>query len=172
MSSIKSFIKKAKEKTAQYKEKQDNKKAESKGFSSAKSYDFYKNTAKTRGEEKGKSKLRKQELKRIEQEAQQDVMLGRTGKYNKFQKKVKRGFETFEKGAGVYNEIMGGLQSLGSGNDSFYPQQNTKQAYASGYGLYPPEKKRRKAKTKQKPKTKKRSKPRKPRSFMDQFMQY
>lgn len=162
MASIKSFVKKIRKKNSEYRAKQDEKKAQSKGFSSAKSYNFYKSTAESEGKEKGKSKLRKQELKRIKSEAEQDVLLGKTGKYNKVQRKVQRGFETFEKGAGVYNEIMGGLQSLGSGNDSFYPKQNSRQAYASGYGINKPRKKSKKSKSRK-------SKPRKQESFWDQF---
>ena len=170
MASVKAFINKVKQKNSEYKAKQNEKKAMSKGFSSAQAYNFFSATAKSQGEEEGKSQLRKKELKRIKQEAKQEVILGRTGKYNKVQRKVQRGFETFEKGAGVYNEIMGGLQSLGSGNDSFYPTRNSNQAYASGYGAFEKPKRRRSSAKKSKPR--KKSKQRQPRSFMDSFMSY
>jgi len=166
--SVKSFVSKIKQKNAEFKEKQEEKKAQSKGFSSAKAYNFYSNTAKTEGEEIAKSELRKKELKRIKDEAKAEVISGKTGKYNKYQKKVQKGFESFQKGAGIYNEMMGGLQSLGSGGDSFYPKQNSNQSYASGYGLFPsPKPKRRKSTTK---KTKRNQKSKsKPKSFWDDF---
>lgn len=170
MSGIKSFIDKVKQKNTEFQIKQKERSAQSKGFSSAESYDFYSNAARTEGEQKGKSELRKRELKRIKDEAREETLMGRYGKYGKIQKKVAKGFQTFQKGTGIYNDIMGEFKSLGSGNDSFYPQQNSRQPYASGYGLYSKPKKRRS--TTKKTKTKRRSKPRQPRSFMDQFMSY
>jgi len=162
-------VNKIKQKNAEYKEKQEEKKAKSKGFSSAKAYNFYSNTARTEGEEIAKSELRKKELKKIKDEAKAEVLLGRTGKYNKYQKKVQKGFESFQKGAAIYNEMMGGLQSLGSsGGDSFYPKQNSNQSYASGYGLYPSTKPKRRKSTAKKPKRKSKSKP-KTKSFWDDF---
>lgn len=167
MADLRSFINKAKQKTAEFKANQKEKSAQSKGFSSASSYDFYSGTAKTAGEEEGKATLRKRELKRIKDEAKEEAMLGRYGKYGKIQKKVQKGFQTFQKGAGIYNEVMGEFKSLSSGDDSFYPRQNSNQAYASsGYGYSKPQ--RRRSTTK---KTKPRRKS-KPRSFMDQFMNY
>lgn len=154
-----------KEKNTQFQIKQKEKQAASKGFSSASSYDFYANTAKTAGEEEGKATLRKKELKRIKDEAREEAMLGRYGKYGKIQKKVQKGFQSFQKGTGIYNEMMGELQSLGSGNDSFYPTRNSNQAYASGYGAFAKPQRRRSSKKKSKQK----SKPRKNNDFWSQF---
>lgn len=167
MAGIKSFIDKVKEKNSKYQATQKEKQAQNKGFSSAASYDFYSSAEKTRAEESAKAQLRKKELKRIRDEAHEDIILGRTGKYHKIQKKVAKGFDSFQKGTGVYNDMIGGMQSLGSGYNDMYPVQNSRQAYASGYGI---QKTRRKSRTK---KTKKhKSRPRKPQSFFDQFMQY
>lgn len=118
MSGIKAFVNKIKTKSRQYQAEQNEKKAKAKGFSSFAAYQTFSGAAKHEGEEIAKSELRKKELKRIKDEAKQEVLLGKTGKYSKVQKKVQKGFETFEKGAGVYNEIMGGLQSLNSSNSS------------------------------------------------------
>lgn len=123
MASIKSFVNNLKQKNAEMKKKQREKKAQAKGFSSARAYETYASLARKEGEEVAKETLRKRELQRIREEAKQDVMLGRMGKYHKAQKKVQKGFETFQKGVGVYNEVMGELKSLSSGSDSFYPGQ-------------------------------------------------
>lgn len=165
MASVKSFIDKVKQKNTEFQQKQNEKKAQSKGFSSASSYNFYAETAKTAGEESGKSELRKKELKRIKDEAKEEAMMGRYGKYGKMQKKVAKGFQSFQGGVGIYNDMIGGLQSLGSGNNS--QRQNTNQAYASGYGIYSPKPSRRKSTTK-KTKGKRKSSPRQ-QSFWDQY---
>ena len=170
MSGIKSFIDKVKQKNTEFKTKQEERKAASKGFSSAQSYNFYADAAKTEGEASGKSELRKKELKRIKDEAREEAIMGRSGKYGKFQKKVQGGMKSFQSGMEIYNDMMGGLHSLGSGGNS-YPKQNSSQAYASGYGLYSSKPKRRRS-TAKKTKSNRRSKPRQPRSFMDQFMNY
>lgn len=168
MPDIRSFINKVKQKNTEFKAKQSEKSAQSKGFSSASSYDFYSGTARTAGEEEGKATLRKRELKRIKDEAKEEAMLGRYGKYGKMQKKVQKGFQSFQKGVGVYNDMMGEFKSLGSGNDSFYPRQNSNQAYAStGYGYSKPKRRRSSAK---KTKPKKRSKPKRQNSFWNQYM--
>lgn len=114
LTGVKSFIHKLKKKNEQAKIKRAERKAQSKGFSSAKAYNFYTDNAKKEGEEIAKSQLRKKELKRVREEAKQDVLLGRTGKYHKYQKKVQKGFESFQKGAGMYNDVVGGLKSLGN----------------------------------------------------------
>ena len=167
MAGIKSFIDKVKEKNTEFKAKQNEKMAQSKGFSSYDSFNFYTGEAKTEGEEHGKTQLRKKTLKQVRDQAEEDVLLGRAGKYGRFQKKVARGFDSFQKGAGIYNEVMGGLKSFNSGDDLFFPRENSSQAYASGYGLYNPNKSRRKSKPKAKPK--RRSKPRKNTSFWSQY---
>lgn len=154
-----------KQKSADYKARQDDKNAQRKGFSDAKAYSFYSKTAETEGKELGKSKLRKKELKRIKQEAEQDIIMGRSGKYHKVQKKVQKGFESFQKGAGVYNEVMGELQAFGSGGD-MYPVKQSKQAYSSGYGIRKPT--RRKT-TQKKNKKNKQKKNKKPNDFWSQF---
>jgi hypothetical protein len=170
LSGIKSFIDKVKQKNTEFKLKQDERKAASKGFSSSDSYKFYSGEARSEGEESGKSELRKRELKKIKDEAKEEAMMGRYGKFGRVQKKVQRGFQTFQKGAGIYNEVMGELHSMNSSQDSFFPTQNSNQAYASGYGAFNPNKpKRRKSSTK-KTKPKRRSKPRQSRSFWDQYM--
>ena len=170
MAGIKSFIDKVKQKNTEFQIKQNERKAQSKGFSSASAYDFYAGTARTAGEESGKAELRKKELKKIKDEAREEVMLGRHGKYGKFQKKVQGGMKSFQSGMGIYNDMMGGLQSLGSGGDSFYPKQNSKQAYASGYGAFSSNKPKRRKSTTKKTKHKTKSKPRRSNSFWDQYM--
>ena len=155
MSGIKSFIDKVKQKNTEFKTKQEERKAASKGFSSAQSYNFYADAAKTEGEASGKSELRKKELKRIEDEAREEAMMGRSGKYGKFQKKVQGGMKSFQSGMEIYNDMMGGLHSLGS-----------------GYGLFDSNKPKRRRPTAKKTKSNRKSKPRQPRSFMDQFMNY
>ena len=171
MDNIKYLIDKVKQKNTEFKAKQEERKAASKGFSSASSYNFYADAAKTEGETSGKSELRKKELKRIKDEAREEVMMGRSGKYGKFQKKVQGGMKSFQSGMEIYNDVMGGLHSLGSGGDS-YQKQNSNQAYASGYGLFDSNKPKRRRPTAKKTKSNRKSKPRQPRSFMDQFMNY
>lgn len=169
MAGIKSFIDKVKEKNTQFQIKQKEKQAASKGFSSAQSYNMYSGIAKTAGEEEAKATLRKKELKRIKDEAREEAMMGRYGKYGKMQKKVQKGFQSFQKGTGIYNEMMGELQSLGSGGNSFYPTRNSNQAYASGYGAFAKPQRIKSTKKKQsKKKTKSRSKPRQ-NNFWSQF---
>lgn len=158
MGNLKSFINKIKEKNSEFKQNRKESFAHSKGFSSAKSYDTYSSAARYEGTQEAESKLRKQELKRIKEEAKEERMLGRYGKYGKFQKKVAKGYGIFQKGAGVYNDIIGGLQTMNS------PRENSRQAYASGYGIYS---KRGKSRTKKQKPQKRKHKSQA--SFWDQY---
>lgn len=150
---MKGFINEIKAKNKEFKAKQDEKKAHSKGFSSSMSFNTYSNLAKNEGIEEAEKELRKKELARIKKEAKEERMLGQFGKYGKIQSKIQRGTR-------AYNEIVSGLSFNSNKGFSMQNSNNPFQPYAK--------KRYTRTKTKTKQKTKKRS--RKSSNFWDQFI--
>ena len=130
---FKDFIEKAKEKSERMAYERKEKEAHKKGFSNYNVYQMQTAIARKEGYEAAKSKLRKNELRRVKQEAYNEGLDTRPGYVKKFEK----GKSAFNKGIKEYNSIMSELQGAGS---MFNSGQNSNQAYASGYGPYKPRK--------------------------------
>ena len=143
-----------KAKSAKYRAEQNEKKAKAKGFSSYQAFTTFSSAAKHEGEEKAKSKQRKTELQRIKQEAYDDRMAGKSGKYGRYQKKVQGGIKKFQGGLQIYNDMMGELQSLSSMPSSQPRKSSTRST--------------KKTKKRKPQKTKSKSRNKKP-DFWDQF---
>lgn len=133
MPSLKAFVSKIKAKNAKLSAESNERKAKAKGFSSHQAYSTFKSAAEYDGKEAANKKLRKKELDLIKKESHDDTMLGRSGKYRKYQKKVIKGIETVKTFGAEYNEMMYELKGLGGGQSQSYgPPKSTKRSKKKG----------------------------------------
>lgn len=161
---LQSFIYKVKQKQAQNKILSGEKKAQKLGFKNFADMNKAEMMARESTIKSHKAKKRKKHLAEIKATTREEMQ----GGMNKYQRKFVKGKKSFDKGLKVYNEMMGELRGLSNSSEGMFPKGNSKQSYASGYGIYGNKpKKKRKAKKKEK-KTKRRSKP-KQNNFWVQF---